>query len=350
MKYIAALLLCTFFLTSCIGPTQAPTAGTVPNTANTDALKAFFLEKADKVRINEDSVTFTDASGDGTTELTVKKCPSSVFCLYPSFTALWYEAGGSVTGCIGGEPAAALYSEYIGRDITKDDSMTVVATTAAGKSWDIETVISKKPELIICSAAMSGYSTVKAPAAAADIPIIVVDYDDFSDYLKWFKVFSNLTGRPELWESIALEALNKVTDILASCPTENTPSVFCMFAASERLKANTSGTVLGGMISAMGAKNIIESEHAERIAVNLEAVYAADPDIILVQCHSDVTSARELVEKLYGDDPVWQSLSAVKTGRVYYLEPSLFHNKPNSRFPEAYLTLAEYLYPDIKSD
>ena len=57
-------------------------------------------------------------------------------------------------------------------------------------------------------------------------------------------------------------------------------------------------------------------------------------------------AAQAQVEELYGDNPVWQSLDAVKNGRVYYLEKTLFHNKPNSRFAEAYQKLAEILYPD----
>ena len=52
------------------------------------------------------------------------------------------------------------------------------------------------------------------------------------------------------------------------------------------------------------------------------------------------------MESIYGSNPVWQSLKAVKEGKVYYLEKSLFHNKPNSRFAEAYQKLAAILYPD----
>ena len=53
-----------------------------------------------------------------------------------------------------------------------------------------------------------------------------------------------------------------------------------------------------------------------------------------------------MVQDTYGDNPVWQELSAVKNDQVYFLEKSLFHNKPNSRFAEAYQKLAEILYPD----
>lgn len=59
-------------------------------------------------------------------------------------------------------------------------------------------------------------------------------------------------------------------------------------------------------------------------------------------------AAREQVEELYGDNAVWQSLKAVQNDKVYYLEKTLFHNKPNSRFAEAYQKLAEILYPDVE--
>lgn len=327
--------------------TAAPEAD---NSAAAEALRASFLEKADEVVVSDDSVTFTDASGKES--VTVKKNPENVVNLYASFTTLWYEAGGKVTGLIGGDTSVALYEEYIGRDITADDGVTVVATSSSGKKWDTETIVAMNPDLIICSTAMSGYKTIEAPAEAAGIQVIAMSYNDFSDYLKWFKVFSNLTGHPELWDEVALKSLDEVVDVLLACPTENTPSVFCMFSSADTLQANTSGTVVGGMIDAMNAKNIVDTwdgaSGAERVDINLETVFAANPDIILVQCHAGKEDAEALVAKLYGNDPIWQSLDAVKNGKVFYLEKSLFHNKPNSRFAEAYKVLAGYLYPDLE--
>lgn len=318
------------------------------NSAAAEALRSEFLKKADEVIINDDSVTFKDASGKDS--ITIKKNPGNVVNLYASFTTLWYEAGGTVTGLIGGSSSVALYEEYIGRDITADEGITTVATSSSGKKWDTETIIALNPELIICSTAMSGYATIEAPAEAANIPVIAMSYNDFSDYLKWFKVFSNLTGHTELWDEVALKALDEVVDILLACPTENTPSVFSMFSSADKLQANTSGTVVGGMIDAMNAKNIVDdwegASDSERIDINLETVYAANPDIILVQCHAGKEDAEALVASLYGDNPVWQSLDAVKNGKVFYLEKNLFHNKPNNRFAEAYKVLAGYLYPD----
>lgn len=319
------------------------------DTAAAEALRASFLEKADAVVVNEDSVTFTDASGKDS--VTIQKNPQKVVNLYASFTTLWYEAGGEVAGLIGGDSSVALYEEYIGRDITADAGVTTVATSSSGKKWDTETIVALQPDLIICSTAMSGYKTIEAPAEAAGIPVIAMRYNDFSDYLMWFKVFANLTGHTELWEEVALKSLDEVVDVLLACPTENPPRVFSMFSSADNLQANTSGTVVGGMIDAMHAKNIVDewegASEVERLDINLETVFAADPDIILVQCHAGKEDAEALVASLYGDNPVWQSLTAVQNGKVFYLEKSLFHNKPNSRFAEAYKVLAGYLYPDL---
>ena len=368
MKKILSLMLCfsmllgIFMLASC---EKTPDPSNPDGTSNTETnvpsggddarkeqliaeLKNEFLKQANEVTVNENSVTFKDATENN---ITIQKNPAKTVNLYASFTTLWYEAGGSVSGCIGGSSSQELYEEYIGRDITADAGMTVVATSSSVKKWDTENIIALKPDLIICSTAMSGYSTIQAPAEAANIPLIAVSYDDFSDYLKWFKVFCNLTGHTELWDSVAMKALDEVVEVLTEIPAEKGPSVFSMFSGANSLQANTSATVVGGMINAMNAVNIVDnwdnSTGAERLDINLETVFSVNPDIIIVQCHAGAEVAKEQVKEVYGENPVWQSLKAVKDGKVFYLEKTLFHNKPNSRFAEAYQKFAEILYPDV---
>ena len=379
MKKLLAMILCLCLLAGALAACTGTNPDTPDNTSGSDdsgtttgentetppddnddndkneALKAAFKEKflaeANEVTVNEDSVTFKDATSTDGSTITIKKNPAKVVNLYASFTTLWYEAGGSVIGCIGGDSSQALYTEYIGRDITTDEGMTVVATSSSGKKWNTETIVALKPDLIICSTAMSGYSTIESPAKAAGIPVIAVSYDDFSDYLKWFEVFCNLSGKAELWDSIAMKALDDVVEVLCEIPDENAPRVFSMFANASKLEANTSSTVVGGMVTAMKAVNIVDdwqnTEGADRLTINLETVFAANPDIIIIQCHAGTDAAKKQVEETYGDNAVWNSLNAVKNGKVFYLEKSLFHNKPNSRFAEAYQKLAEILYPDV---
>lgn len=345
MKKLFSLFLALTLLCAAAIPAMAE------ETDRAAALRASFLAKADKVVVTDDSVIFPDAASE--TPLEIAKNPSKPAVLYGSFVTLWYEAGGKAAGVIGGDSSIALYNLYIGRDVTQDEGVTVLAESSAGKNWSTENIIAFQPDLIICSTAMSGYKTISAPAEAAGIPVVAMDYNDFSDYLKWFKVFCNLNGHPELWDTVAMPALDKVVDILCRIPEnqENAPKVFAMFSATkDNITANTSGTVLGGMISQMNAINIADADNtsgADRIEINMESVFAADPDLIVVQCHASTDDDAEQVNRVYGENPVWKSLRAVQEGKIYFLKPHLFHYKPNSHFADAYLQLAQLLYPEI---
>ena len=349
MKKLFSLLMALCLLCAAL-PVVAENA----NSDRAAAIRAKFLEKADEVVVTDTSVIFTDAASE--TPLEITKNPGKTAVLYGSFVTMWYEAGGKADGVIGGSSSIKLYELYSGRDVTQDEGVTVLAESSAGKNWNTENIIAFQPDLIVCSTAMSGYKTISAPAQAAGIPVVAMSYNDFSDYLKWFKVFCNLNGQPELWNTVAMPALDKVVDVLCRIPEnpENAPKVFAMFSATkDNITANTSNTVLGGMISEMQAVNISDADNtsgAERIEINMESVFAADPDMIVVQCHASKEDDAAQLDRVYGGNAVWQSLRAVKEGKVYFLEPHLFHYKPNSRFADAYVTLAKILYPEIDFD
>lgn len=301
-----------------------------------------FESKANRVVVTESDVTFTDGLGQ---TVTIAKNPQRVVGLYTSHTALWYEAGGTIVGRIKTAdsdsqlPADALAAE-----------IAIVATSSSGSKISVETVLSANPDLVILGTAMSQPNLV-APLRAANVQTIVVDYNDLYDYLKWFKVFANLNSQPQLYDAVAKPALQAALDVLRQAPTKDNPSVFCMFGGTTSLQANLSASMVGGMVDAMGAINIADSwsnpDGAERIDISLEALVTADPDFILVQCMGGEDEVRELVAATYGSNPAWNALSAVKSGKVIYLQRDLFGYKPHGRFGEAYRTMGAILYPEL---
>jgi iron complex transport system substrate-binding protein len=74
----------------------------------------------------------------------------------------------------------------------------------------------------------------------------------------------------------------------------------------------------------------------------MEAVLAAQPyHIFIAAMGSDTQAAMTSVEAMLADHPAWQTLDAVKHGRMYMMDRALFHLKPNDRWAEAYQTLYE---------
>ena len=80
--------------------------------------------------------------------------------------------------------------------------------------------------------------------------------------------------------------------------------------------------------------------------LSTEEIILADPDAILFTTMGDEAAGSAYMESLLRD-PVWQSLTAVREGKVYQLPKELFQYKPNSRWDWAYAYLIQLLYGDI---
>lgn len=372
MKKILAMLLAlamTLSLAACAGETQAsdPPETTTPPAESTDTpapeetskpsaqpdgagsseTLEFYLQKANGVTVTDTGVVFTDDTGRG--ELTIEKDPKNVAVLYGSLACLWYEAGGTIQIAIGGKSAATLYKEQIGRDFTADEGVTVVSESSSGTNWDVESILATKPDLIVCSTGMKGYETIGGPAEAAGIPVIGIDYDGVQDYLKWFKVFCNLTGHPELWDTVAGATAEEIGGIVASVPDDQ-DALTCvsLVISSGEMKAYTYASQTGVIIHELGGTNLVDPDSSNTtvsLDVSLEDLYALDPDVIFLSVRLDLESTKADLEEAVGSSPVWNELRAVKEGRFYYLDKGLYFNKANHRYDEAYRTMAEYLYP-----
>ncbi len=310
----------------------------------------YYMQKANEVEVTDTHVTFTD---DGSGEqISIEKGPKNVAVLFGSLTALWYEAGGTVQLAVGGKSAVTLYKEQIGRDITQDEGVTVVAEGSSGTNWDVESIIAGKPDLIVCSVGMKGYSTISGPAAAAGIPVIGIDYDDVQDYLKWFKVFCNLNGQPQLWDEIAESTAYEIISIVSAVPeVEKAPTAVILVVSSDMLKAYTGESQPGTILKELGGVNLADPDNdatSSNMEISLEDLYALDPDILFLSWYNEPGEMYDQLMDMVGDNPVWNDLRANKEGRFYQLDKALFHNKANHMYDQAYRTMAQYLYPDCE--
>ncbi|GAU79092.1 ABC transporter substrate-binding protein [Fusibacter sp. 3D3] len=307
------------------------------------------LKAADEVQVTDIEVIFKDDSGRA--EIAIPKNPQKVAVLYGSHACLWTEAGGTVRIGIGGKSAIALYEEQIGRNFLEDEGVVTISTSSSAKNWDVEAILAEQPDLIICSTAMSGYSTISAPAEAANIPVIAITYSGVGDYLKWFKVFCNINSKPELWNSIANKTAEEIATIIDLAPIENTPRVLSILPKTDSISANLVSSDMGVIIEQLHAVNVANEMSGEsttvRVDIDLETILSMNPDMIFVQCIGSEEEAREILDSHFLGNPVWESLEAVKNGKVYFMPTNLFHNRPNHKYNESYKMMFELLYPEI---
>lgn len=333
MSFAGGILALSMLLSGC--SSASPAAIVTGTTPEPKKLAIDFEKAAKEVTVTDTAVTFVDAAGQ---TVTLKKNPQRVVGLYNSYIGLWAQAGGRLVGRIDSD-------SELPEEIVKDSGIAKVGTLT---KESIEAVTALNPDLVIMREGKQGaYSD---SFKTNKIPYIAMEYDSFSDYLKWLKVFTALTGKEDLYETTGTALLNEIDGIIKNVPVQNNPKVLLMFGTSSSVKAYLSTTAVGEMLKQLKAVNIADpwqssGGDATSVTLNTEYLMTEDPEYILVQCMSSEKEVKAYIDKTYGGQQWWKDLRAVKNGKVIYLDRSLFHYKPNSKYAVAYRNLASILYP-----
>ena len=280
-------------------------------------------------------VTVTDDLGR---EVTIDSEPKAVAAMMGSFADTWVLAGGSLKAAV--------------HDAWEDFHLDLPeGTVDLGKynAISLEQLFDAEVDLVIGSANTKKQVDLKDTLEAAGVKTLYFNVNSFDDYLRMLKVCTDITGREDLYEQNGANIQAQVKDIkreaVHKVSEHGSPKVLFVRAAASTVKAKGSDdTVLGIMLKDLGANNIADSTSLLD-DLSIEVIIKEDPDMIFI---TEQGSDSEGIKKALGDaltnNPAWAGLTAVKEGRVYYMDKTLYHLKPNARWGEAYQKLSEILY------
>ena len=276
-------------------------------------------------------IRFTDDTG---VEVSLSSAPRRVAVLFSSYAEIWQTAGGMVAVTVG---------ESVTRGLVSADTPLVDA--GAGKTINTELLLSLSPDLVIASCDIPAQSRAASLLREAGVPTALFRVECFADYLRVLDIFTRITGHREAYEQYGQAQAERIDTLLSSLPEEH-PSVLFLRAgstASATKSKRTDEHFAAAMLSELGAVNVADGSPALSSGLSLEAVLLADPHAIFITTMGDEAAARAYMESLLATD-AWQTLTAVREGRVYFLSKDLFQYKPNGRWADAYQALWELLY------
>lgn len=280
------------------------------------------------------TVVFTDALGR---EVSVQKNPERVAALLGSFADIWMLSGGEL--CASAEDAWEDFGLELG------DAVNI----GGAHSPSLELLISADPDFVIASASTASNVELRETLEAMGITVAYFDVDNFDDYLRMLNICSEITGRKELYEQNGLALKAQIDEIKAQYAEADIPmgerKILLLRAASSFVKAKgSSGTVLGEMLHDMGCVNIADSNTSLLENLSVEAIVWEEPHhIFVVTMGSDTEAAKRSLENLMRENPAWNTLGAVKEGRLHVMDKTLFNLKPNDKWAESYEILYEKL-------
>lgn len=275
------------------------------------------------------ALTFTDAKGR-TVEV---ENPQRVASLYNSYGDAWLIAGGTLVGSIA--------------DTFEDGRLDdTVQNLGSHTNPNMELLFSLNPDFVLLSAEVSSHVEIAGMLEQAGIPCAFFSTPGWESYMENIRLFTALTGRDELYQQQVEQVQQPIEDMIAQAQALDVhPTALLIRAHSTAVKARGSeGTVAGMILRDMGFINLADSNSTLCEGISMEAVLAEDPDYIFVVLQgSDSDAARKSLSTVLTDNPAWNTLTAVREGRLYELDRALFHYHPNNRWAQSYEFILDIL-------
>lgn len=328
-----ALIMTLTVFTGCSNVETSNNANEENKVEEVDESKTDVIEKYGVV-IDEKTVTFTDARDK---EVTIKKNPERVVCLFNSYMDIWYKCGGEVVGRIESSKE---------KPVEGSEDAEIVGTNGEPS---LEKIISLKPDLVIGAANMKTQLKVCEMLEGSNIDVILLHNETKEEYFKTVRIFSALTNRDDLYEKYEGEVRADIEAIIDRVPKDVNPKVLLLFGSSKGISVRGSNSVVGEMLKDLNTINIsdIINDSADSKIFSMEKIIEEDPDFIFVQTMGKIEKVEERLKKDVESNSAWGSLKAVKNDRYIILPKELYLYKPNDRYGEAYEGLAKILYPDV---
>lgn len=282
--------------------------------------------------------TFTDDLGR---EVRLESEPKRVACLLGSFAEVWILAGGEVIAA----PDDAW--EDLGLPMGED-----AVVLGSAKRLSMELLLASEPDFILASANTQQHLQWQDTLEATGIPTAYFSVSDFDDYLRLLKLCTDITGRADLYEQHGTAVQSEIDEAVSIARQRieaegKAPTVLYLRLAASGIRVkNSRDNVLGEMLARLGCVNIADSDAVLLEALSMEHILLSDPDcIFLVQQGDDADGAQAALDAFIRDNPGWQSLTAVREGRVFTLDKRRYSLKPNALWGEAYSDLVELIWP-----
>jgi len=291
-------------------------------------------QKAQQTTSDENGYTFTDAIGQ---EITVNN-PQRVVSLMGSFSEIWLLAGGADT------LVGTSYDTVDNRNLGLPDDIAIVGTY---QNPNIEEILALNPDLVLLSSETTrtdSHVALKDALNGAGITAAYFSVTHFEDYLNMLKICSDITGNPEAYQTNGVAVQERISKIIADNKLETAPSVLLMVTYSGGIRAQSSDTMTGRMLSDLGCSNILDDYPSMLQDFSVEKIIEVDPDyIFVIPMGNDDALAQKNLKENVESNPAWNSLTAVVNDQYILLPKDKFLYKPNALWDESYAYLAALL-------
>jgi iron complex transport system substrate-binding protein len=277
----------------------------------------------DRTRESESLRQTTSVVDDFGDTIHVDRRPERIVSLTPATTEILFALGAGERLVGRGE-----YDKW-------PDAALAVPSLGPGLRPNVEAVLAARPHLVLLYASQDN-----RPAAqrlrSAGIMTVAFKVDRIEHFDRTTRLLGRLIGDSARGALVADTVMRTLDSVRAL--TQDQPRVTVVMPAYEDpLLVIGSGSFMSQLVSIAGGRNVYEDVDQPSPAVTFEDVVRRNPDVVLV--------GPEYGEKLRRSAR-WRALSAVRRGRVLYMDTTLVF-RPAVRLGEGAVSLMRLLHPEL---
>ncbi|WP_375568835.1 ABC transporter substrate-binding protein [Ahrensia marina] len=208
---------------------------------------------------------------------------------------------------------------------------------------NIEELLATDPDLVFQVGFMG--EDVLAPIMATGLPVLTINVTANDDAVDWIPMMGAAYGVEDRAQTILSwrqNTLASITETLADLPDEGRPTVAHLARYGDALRVVGGGHFRSWQIEAMGGVNVAAEVPQRSAEISAEQLIVWDPDVILLNAFQP-----ELTPQMVYDNPVLQSLTAVRERQIYAFPVGGDRwEAPVAESPLGWMWLSELLHPD----
>lgn len=212
--------------------------------------------------------------------------------------------------------------------IGAEDKISAIATTARSKIYpedkvsklpsvghitntSIEKILSFSPDLVLIGAMSTKLGASLKPF---NIPVLVVDSNNFDDILQNIQVFGKLTGKEKEATKLYEDSTYKLKDIQEKISANPLNLKGAILYSTTPMMAFNSKSLSGQILSLLGIKNLADNLVGDKPIISPEFLLKENPDFLIG------SMAIGSPEDILNSNPVVKDITAGKKGHLLIVD------------------------------
>lgn len=209
-------------------------------------------------------------------------------------------------------------------------------------SPDLEIIKSLNPHVVVSVDTLG--SDYEKLFTDNNIPSEFVSLSSLESLKETIETLGKRFNKTDKAQELVSEINNKEAELSQNKSEKEKPELLVLFAAPGSTMMATGKSYIGSLVEIAGGKNIIEDNSSAFVTYNNEEITKLNPEKILVMTHAMPEETKAALEKEFAQSSAWQSLSAVKEGKIVYLDNRYFGMSANLKVIEGLEILQDIIY------